>query len=121
MIIFRGKVQQGYSRGKTLGFPSANVKLHRKIPEGIYISQTKTAKKIISSLTFIGRAITFEESEYKSETYLLDFSENLYNEWISVKLIKKIRGNKKFESVDDLVKQMKEDEKVARKYFKDHV
>ena len=121
MVTFKGKVQKGHGRGKDLGFPSANVNLHTKIPEGIYISQTKITSKTYQSLTFIGQAKSFNETKYHSETYLLDYQANLYNKWISVNLIKKIRANQKFAKVLDLIKQMQEDEKVARNYFKKNV
>lgn len=105
-------------RGKKLGFPTANVNLYKKIPEGIYVSKTKIGKSIYPGLTFIGIAKTFNEKKLHAETYILDFKKNIYDKWISVKLLKKIRGNKKFKSAEELVEQMKEDEKKARKYFK---
>ncbi len=117
MITFWGKVKKGHGRGKGLGFPSANVNIHRKIPEGIYISEAKIRGKIHPALTFIGAAKTFNETKYHSETCILVFSGNLYNSWVTVKLLKKIRDNKKFEKVSDLIKEMKNDEKIARKYF----
>ena len=121
MILFWGKVQQGHGRGKDLSFPSANVNLNKHITEGIYLSKTKIEGKIYPSLTFIGAAVTFNDTKYHSETYLLDFSGNLYNKWISVQLLKKIRENKKFNKTQDLVKQMKKDERVSRNYFKKYV
>lgn len=117
MTKFWGKVRTHNKRGKTLGFPTANVDLHKKIPEGIYISKTRFSKKIYFSLTFVGIAKTFYEQKFLSETYILDFSKNIYNQWISVKLLKKIRDNQKFRSVDNLIEQMKKDEQKARKYF----
>lgn len=117
MFKFWGKVRTHNKRGKTLGFPTANLNLHKKIPEGLYISKTKIADKIFPSLTFIGKAKTFNEQRFHAETYILDFNRNIYDRWISVELLKKIRDNKKFNSVDDLIKQMKKDEQAARKYF----
>jgi riboflavin kinase / FMN adenylyltransferase len=145
---FWGKVQHGQKRGRALGFPTANVALHREIPEGIYISQTTlqsitgststtgttSQNKLLSinsrdtratrgthttlfSLTFVGAAKTFGQTNVISETYILDFDEMIYDRWITITLIKKIRDNKKFSGVEDLVKQMKEDEKKAREYF----
>lgn len=118
MYKFWGKVRTDQKRGNKLGFPTANLNLTKKIPEGIYISQTKVADKIHPSITFIGEAKTFNEKKIQAETYILDFKKELYDQWISVKLLKKIRGNKKFKSADELVEQMKKDEAVARKYFK---
>lgn len=122
-----GKVRTHNKRGKKLGFPTANISLHKNIPEGIYISKIRVGGKrykqslkklrFFKSVTFIGVAKTFSEKKSSAETYILDFRQNIYGKWISVELIKKIRENKKFNSVDELIKQMKEDEKDARKYF----
>lgn len=117
MYTFWGKVKTHNKRGKKLGFPTANVNLSQKIPEGIYISKTKLDGVEYKSLTFIGVAKTFGEKKFHAEIYILDFSKNIYGAWIAVKLLKKIRTNKKFESVEELVEQMKEDEKIAKEYF----
>ena len=115
---FWGKVKKNNQRGKKLGFPTANVNLFRNISEGVYISKTKIGKKVLNSITFIGAPKTFNEKKVRAECYILDFKQNIYGKWISVDLLKKIRGNKKFNSAEDLVKQMKNDEEIARRYFK---
>ncbi len=114
---FWGKVRTHNKRGKSLGFPTANVNLFKKIPEGIYISKTRIGKTLHPSLTFIGIAKTFNEKKFHAETYILDFNQDIYGKWISVNLIKKIRDNKKFSSAKELIKQMKKDEQEARKFF----
>lgn len=114
---FWGKVRIHNQRGRILGFPTANVNLKKSIAEGIYISKTKLENKIYNSLTFIGVVKTFNEKVFQSETFILDFDKNIYGKFISVSLIKKIRENKKFSSVKELISQMKKDEKVARDYF----
>lgn len=118
MYKFWGKVRKHNKRGKKLGFPTANVNLRKKIPEGIYASLAKINFRYHKAITFIGVAKTFNENIFLSETYILDFKENIYDKWISVKLLKKIRGNKKFNSADGLIKQMKKDEVITRRYFK---
>lgn len=117
-LSFWGKVRKGKDRGKKLGFPTANIPLHKHIPEGIYISKTKINGVWHPSLTFIGAAKTFGENRVQAETYLLDFDESIYRCMITIRLLKKIRGNKKFSSAAKLVEQMKKDEKEAKKYFK---
>lgn len=117
MYKFWGKIKKHNQRGKGLGFPTANVALHKKIPEGIYVSLTKIEKKIYPSVTFIGVAKTFNEAKYLSETYILDLKKDIYDKWISVELLKKLRNNKKFSKVEDLIEQMKKDEKETRNYF----
>ena len=141
MYKFWGKVRKHNQRGKTLGFPTANINLAKNIPagisnstkrriivpEGVYISKTKISgteykqslKKLrfFKSITFIGTAKTFGETYFHAETYILDFKQNIYDKWITVELLKKIRGNKKFDSAEKLVDQMKQDEKIARQFF----
>lgn len=119
MYKFWGKVRSHNKRGKGLGFPTANASLHKNIPEGIYISKTKIKNKQYPSITFIGAAKTFNETRFHAETYILDFNRNIYGQWISVSLLKKIRGNKKFASEKELIKQMKKDKQEAEKYFTD--
>lgn len=117
MITFKGKVVQGAKRGKDLGFPTANIALHKKIEEGIYVAKVKIDGNVHNALTFIGSATTFGEKDYKAESFILDFKENLYGKIITVHLLKKIRDNKKFDSPEELVQQINEDVIVARKFF----
>ena len=118
MKKFWGKVRKHNQRGRKLGFPTANINLIKNIPEGIYISKTRLGNLLYPALTFIGSAKTFNEKRFHAETYILDFNQDIYGKWISVELLKKIRGNKKFNSARSLIKQMKKDEKKARDYFK---
>ena len=118
MTHFRGKVRKGQQRGKRLGFPTANIALHTHIPEGIYLSSVFLKGTRYSALTFIGKAETFKNAIYQSETYLLNFNEDIYGEWMGVHLIKKIRDNEVFVSEESLILQMEEDKRIAEEYFK---
>lgn len=117
MDTFWGKVIGGAKRGKAFGFPTANMALHKKIPEGIYVSKVHVDEKQHNALTFIGSTIMFGEKKVKAESYLLDFSGDLYGKFLTVTLLKKIRKNQTFNSLEELVKQMHEDVVVARKFF----
>ncbi len=114
---FWGKVRKHNQRGKKLGFPTANVSLHKVIPEGIYVSFAKVNGRKYQALTFIGRVKTFNEKLFHSETFILDFEQNLYGKWIIINLLKKLRPNKKFKSAAELITQMQKDKAEARKYF----
>lgn len=117
MYVLRGKIVKGKNRGKALGFPTANMAVHRDIPEGIYLAKIKVGKMAYNGLTFVGRAITFGERKLQAESYLLDFSGDLYKKFVTVQLLKKIRDNKKFGSSEALIAQMHQDLMVARKFF----
>lgn len=120
MYKFWGKVRKGNQRGKSLGFPTANINLSNLDligAEGIYISKVNLEKIWYKALTFIGAAKTFNEKNIQAESYILDFDKDIYDKWITVELIKKIRENVKFNSAKELVNEMKKDEQEARIYF----
>ncbi len=113
-----GVVQNGAKRGKAMGFPTANVFLIKKIPEGIYASQVIVRDKIYQAATFIGAAKTFGEKEHKAESYILDFDSDIYGEHVTIHLFKKLRENEKFISENVLVEQMKKDVLDTREFFR---
>ena len=111
---FSGVVKKQSGRGKSLGFPTANIDAPATIEDGLYIGLTN--KK--PSLIFIGANETFGETDRRAEIYLLDFAGDLYDQQIEVETLKKIREVIRFDSKEALVEQMKKDEKEARTYFK---
>lgn len=122
MQSFRGKVQHGDKRGKLLGYPTANMNVKRQIEEGVYVSKVKVDNDWKMALTFIGAAKTFNKTEVKAESFLLDFSGDLYDKMLSVQLLYKIRGTETFTFTSEkaLIEQMKKDELVARQFFGKH-
>jgi riboflavin kinase / FMN adenylyltransferase len=112
-----GKVRDGEKRGKRLGFPTANIHLHKHISEGVYISDVATKGKKYIAATFIGRAVTYGGKVYKLESYLLDFHKNIYGSWMTVRLYKKLRGNMKFQSELLLKEQIEKDVRATREFF----
>lgn len=118
LFSFRGKVVAGKKRGRTLGFPTANLRLRKTVPEGIYFSLTKVDNLWYKSLTFVGTAKTFAEKDYRAETFILSFDKNLINRYITVRLLKKHRNNQKFSDATALTKAMKDDLKAAEQFFK---
>ena len=115
--LFWGKVIKGAKRGKGLGFPTANVRLHKKIPEGIYAAEVQLTNKTYHAATFIGSAKTFGEKEYKAESFILNFNTIIYGSWITVRLYKKLRDNKQFDSTEELKKQMNNDVAATVSFF----
>lgn len=107
-----GTVISGRSRGRELGFPTANMKLNDNyvIPKiGVYKTFTHIGDRKLLSLTNIGYNPTFDEKELKIETYILNFDENIYGSTIKVEFVKFIRDDVKFNSVEELKEQMKKD------------
>lgn len=116
-FIFSGIVQDGAKRGRDLGFPTANVALQQQIPEGIYAAEVVVDDKTFKAATFIGAAETFGEKDYKAETYILDFDQNIYHKEITVKLYKKLRGSIAYTTKEALIEQMEKDVQETREFF----
>lgn len=121
-IFFSGDVVKGDGRGKSLGFPTANIRLSKEIlvPHGIYATEVLLEGKRIKGLTYIGAKATFfrQQNHRSIEVYLLDFKKNIYGKRIEVRLLKKIRPDRRFVSPETLVRQIKRDLVQARKIFK---
>ena len=114
-----GTVRKNLGRGTQLGYPTANVDYDGDLEDGVYIAYTSIPSgEKHPSLAFIGASETFNATDRKMEVYILDFKGDLYHKEISVELLKHTRGNIKFNSVDELLVRMKQDEEEGREYFK---
>ncbi len=119
LFTIRGIVVKNIGRGGDLGFPTANLRCLDEIPEGIYTGETEVIGRegLLPSLVFIGKALTFGAQERFTEVHILDFSDVLYGKELRVTALQKIRDNQKFDTQDDLIAAMREDERIARKFF----
>jgi riboflavin kinase/FMN adenylyltransferase len=108
----RGRVVKGDQRGRTLGFPTANLAIaeRRLIPaDGIYAVRVKIGDQWHGGAANIGIRPTFDSGHRLVEVYVLDFDDDLYDQVIEVQFIKRLREEIKFGSVDALIEQMKKD------------
>jgi len=110
---FSGIVKKNLGRGKKLGFPTANIEAPKDLVDGLYVGFVEGKPALI----FVGANETFEEADRQAEVYLLDFMGDLYDKKIHVETIKKTREVIKFNSAEELIEQMKQDEQVAREFF----
>jgi riboflavin kinase/FMN adenylyltransferase len=113
----RGIVVTGRDRGgKLLGIPTANINLHDELcpKTGIYAVIVECHGVQHNGVANIGYSPTFEEHEFTVEVHILDFNDDIYNEKIRVNFIQRIRDEKKFSNISDLIEQIKEDIAIAR-------
>ncbi len=117
-----GRVIKGEGRGKKIGFPTANLGYSKELiipAKGVYITKVKIKDMVYNSITNIGVNPTFNTGyEIHVETHLLDFAQDIYGDEIRVSFIKKLRDERKFPSVNDLVEQISADVNQAREFFK---
>jgi len=113
-----GTVVRGKSRGKRLGFPTANIHtLNEIVPPGVFISRVGIGPKIYPSVTHVGSKPTFNENEVMIESYIIDYNNSLYKKKLRVLFLKKIREERKFESPEALSLQIKKDLEKTLAYF----
>ena len=123
LYSFKGKIVKGDDRGKELGFPTANLLIKNEdklIPaEGIYASECIIdGEKYYGLLSLGSRPTFYTDGEIIPEFYIFDFNKNIYGKSLEVCLVEKIRDEEKFNSVDELIAQMKNDEKKGKEILK---
>jgi riboflavin kinase/FMN adenylyltransferase len=123
-FMLSGTVVEGRGIGKTLDFPTANLKIdqdYKLIPSmGVYIVRSKINGQTVFGLTNIGLNPTVGGTKKTIETYFLDFNKNIYNKPIRLEFIKRIREEKQFSSIEDLRIAIQKDEQFARAFLAQH-
>ncbi len=107
-----GTVVTGDRRGRELGFPTANIETvgQTAVPaNGIYATIATVAGKQHMAATSIGVRPTFGGGDRLVEAYILDFDADLYGEHLQLEFVKRLRGEIKFDGVEPLIDQMKQD------------
>jgi riboflavin kinase/FMN adenylyltransferase len=115
-----GRVVHGEERGRTIGFPTANLRpQNRVIPRtGVYVTATLIEGVWRRSVTNVGTRPTFENnSEPTVETYVMNWTGNLYGDAVRVRFLHRLRDEKKFATVDELKRQIERDRRRAEGYF----
>jgi riboflavin kinase/FMN adenylyltransferase len=119
---FSGKVIKGKQLGRTIGFPTANIQIdeaYKLIPKnGVYIVKSSIDEKIHFGMMNIGNRPTVDGKNQTIEVYFFDFDKDIYYTSISVTILDRIRDEKKFDSLEDLKKQIEKDKQSVITYIK---
>ena len=112
-----GKVVNGYHEGRKLGFPTANLDIShfgQLIPApGVYAVKARMEHTVVwkHGMMNVGTRPTFNGKQLTLETHLFNFEGDIYDQFLLVGFVKRIRGEQKFESPEELAEQLREDEK----------
>jgi len=111
-----GTVMRGAGRGRTLGFPTANLDPERPllVPIGVYACRAEFDGQLRPAVVNVGVRPTFGENDLAVEAYLMDLSRDLYGVQLRLHFVKRLRGEQKFRSVDELRAQIGRDVDAAR-------
>lgn len=121
----RGTVVGGDKRGRTIGFPTANVVIHPELlqpADGIYVGELVRANaEVLPAAVYQGRRPTFYEDQPTSilEVHALDWAGDLYGEPVRVQLHKRLRGDRKFDTIEELTAQLAIDCQRATEYLRE--
>ena len=117
-FFLSGAVVKGHSRGKELGFPTANLKINEDkiIPKnGVYLVKSIIDHQDFYGMMNIGYNPTFNNKSKKIETHFFNLNKNLYGKIIKIELLEYIREEKRFENVDELIQRLKLDREKCLK------
>jgi riboflavin kinase/FMN adenylyltransferase len=114
-----GTVRRGAGRGRTLGFPTANLRPDRPLvlAAGVYAARAMWDGGAADAVVNVGYRPTFEEHEYWVEAYLFDFAGDLYDRRLTVEFLHHIRPEMKFSGVEALKRQVAADMDAARRFL----
>jgi len=115
-----GQIIHGFERGRTIGFPTANLKPHnRVIPKfGVYATAVLINDVWRKSITNVGVRPTFEDESAPSiESYIFDFDGDLYGDVLRVRFLHRIRDERKFNGINELKAQIERDTQHTLNYF----
>ena len=113
-------VISGEHRGAGLGYPTANLAIAAGLVtpgNGVYAVQVQIGSMRYQGVANVGVNPTFEGTSRHIEVFLLNFSGDLYGQIIAVDFLKKLRNEKIFAGVDQLIAQIRQDIETARKYY----
>ena len=116
-MIIKGIVIHGAQLGRKMGFPTANIDARDidNIENGVYFSQVEMQGKTYKAMSNIGLRPSVDGKTRLLETHIFDFEGDLYGQTIIVKLIKKIRNEQRFTTLNELQQQLKTDAAICRR------
>lgn len=115
-----GRVAHGDRRGRTIGFPTANLHLHRRSTplQGVYAVEVfGLEREPLPGVANVGNRPTVDGTRSLLEVHLLDFSQDIYGRYVHVDFLHRIRAERRFESFEALKQQIQLDAQAARDYF----
>lgn len=118
-IEIHGTVKPYRGNGRKLGYPTANIEVADGIPSGVFIGTVVLDGQTLPGMLFVGEPVTLDDHIRRAEAHIIDFEDkDLYGEEIIMTFIEKVRDNKKFDSLEELIVAMKNDENIVRDFFK---
>jgi len=118
--IYTGKIIHGKKNGRKFGFPTVNILLDsdQQISDtGVFATQINVLNNSYQGMLYVGYRKTLDLSHLSIEINIFDFNEDIYDQYIQFKILKKIRPDQTFNTIDQLINQIQLDEIEIKNYF----
>ncbi|MEN8216047.1 MAG: bifunctional riboflavin kinase/FAD synthetase [Pseudomonadota bacterium] len=115
-----GRVRYGQQMGRTIGFPTANIFLHRQVSplNGVFaVTLHGVTEKPLAGVANLGTRPTINGSQLLLEVHLFDFQRTIYGHYVEVEFVRKLRDEQRFASIEALKQQIEKDVRLARAVF----
>ncbi len=119
MFVIEGFVTEGRQLGRQLGFPTANIETGEDLPvsDGVYHSRVEVGGRCYEAMSNLGHNPSVGGCRRRLETFLFGFEGSLYGLRLRVTLLEKIREERKFDSVEELRRQIEADKEAVSRLF----
>ena len=122
-FFLRGEVREGSRIGRSISFPTANIRYPKdilRLPKGVYFATVEVNGKTHNSVVNIGVKPTVSDAKkLLVEAHILDFNENIYAKSVKINFLKKVRNEQCFESINALKNRIAKDTEAARAFFEE--
>jgi riboflavin kinase/FMN adenylyltransferase len=115
-FFIKGKVVKGFQRGRTIGFPTANLDIQTDsiLPKiGVYTVKVHLGANVYNGMMNIGLNPSFNNQTLSIEVHILNFNDSIYGEELTVQIIHRIRDERKFNDINELIQQLKLDKEFT--------
>ena len=123
-FMLSGEIVKGKGLGKKIDFPTANLyveETYKLIPkQGVYIVQSNIESNLVYGMMNIGTNPTIGENTESIEIHFFDFNKDLYNQKIQIEILDRIRDEQKFDSLENLITQLKKDKQTSLDFIASH-
>ena len=118
-VVIEGVVEHGRRLGRELGCPTANLAVAADLPltDGVYRSRVEIDGRWYDAMSNLGRNPSVGGTERRLESYLFGFEGELYGRQLRIRLLRRLREERKFASVEELQRQIEADRREAEAFF----
>lgn len=118
-VVIEGTVVHGRQLGRRLGFPTANLAVPDALEarDGVYLSEAEVDGQLYGAMSNLGRNPSVGGTERRLESYLFGFEGELYGRRLRIRLLRRLREERKFASVEELQRQIEADCREAEAFF----